>query len=136
VFFYYQNLGGGMAENESYNSSVERTLESIHKDIRIIVEHVARQNFINESYKDAIQKHSKDIEELSQKVSALENKMSRLDGGLNIIRTAIVLLSGVIIGISGWVGSSIIKSTSDISLIKEKQTRLDADVTLMRNYQK
>ncbi len=125
-----------MAENESYNSSVERTLESIHKDIRIIVEHVARQNFINESYKDAIQKHSKDIEELSQKVSALENKMSRLDGGLNIIRTAIVLLSGVIIGISGWVGSSIIKSTSDISLIKEKQTRLDADVTLMRNYQK
>jgi len=136
VFFYYQNLGGGMAENESYNSSVERTLESIHKDIRIIVEHVARQNFINESYKDAIQKHSKDIEELGQKVSALENKMSRLDGGLNIIRTAIVLLSGVIIGISGWVGSSIIKSTSDISLIKEKQTRLDADVTLMRNYQK
>lgn len=134
MLFYYQNLGGGMSENGSHNNAWEGKIDSIHKDIRLILEHIARQTFINESHKNSIDEITKEVDLLSAKLSALENKSSEASGGLKVIRFALTLLAGAILGVCGWSGSQIIQTNSDMSLIKEKITRLEIDVQQNRGF--
>lgn len=117
-----------MTDSGSYNNGVEKKIDSIHKDIRLILEHVARQTFINESYKNSIDELRKNLDEVTAKTNALENKASEAGGALKTIRFALTLLCGVILGVCAWVGGSIIQANSDVSLVKEKIIRLEIDV--------
>ena len=75
-----------MSENRPYNNGWEGKIDSIHKDIRLILEHVARQTFINEHHKNSIDEIRKEVDALELRVSALQNKSSSLDGGLGVLR--------------------------------------------------
>lgn len=125
-----------MTDNESYGVRVEKKIDSMQSDIRMLSDHVTRLTFINEAHQTVSEKNRKDIDGLTARVTSIENKAAQLDGGLNVIRIAITLLSGVFIGVCAWVGSSIIQSTSDISLLKERNARLEADVSAVRDYRK
>ncbi|MCK4099726.1 hypothetical protein HCY45_11115 [Acinetobacter radioresistens] len=118
----------------SYNNSLEKKVDSIQLDIRIILEHVARQTFINEANKANFEEIREDLDKLCSKVSTIENKSSAAEGGITVIKIAITLLSGVFIGVCTWVGSSIIQTTQENSLLKEKIARLEADVATLRDY--
>lgn len=120
----------------SYNNSLEKKVDSIQLDIRIILEHVARQTFINEANKANFEEIREDLDKLCSKVSTIENKSSAAEGGITVIKIAITLLSGVFIGVCTWVGSSIIQTTQENSLLKEKIARLEADVATLRDYRK
>ena len=113
-----------MPENGSHNNAWEGKIDSIHKDIRLILEHIARQTFINESHKNSIDEITKEVDQLSAKLS----------GGLKVIRFALTLLAGAILGVCSWSGSQIIQTNSDMSLIKEKITRLEIDVQQNRGF--
>ena len=123
-----------MTDSGSYNNGVEKKIDSIHKDIRLILEHVARQTFINESYKNSIDELRKNLDEVTAKTSALENRASEASGALKTIRFALTLLCGVILGVCTWVAGSIIQANSDVALIKEKIIRLETDTRNHRGY--
>lgn len=83
LFFNANFIGGCMPENRPYNNNGwEGKIDSIHKDIRLILEHVARQTFINEHHENAIDKIQKELDSLELKVSGLENKSATQDGAL------------------------------------------------------
>lgn len=136
VLFYYQNLGGLMTDNESYGVRVEKKIDSMQSDIRMLSDHVTRLTFINEAHQNMSAENRKDIDSIITRVGVLENKSAQLDGGLNVIRIALTLLAGVFIGVCTWVGSSIIQNAQENSLLKEKTARLESDVSTIRNYQK
>ncbi len=123
-----------MTENETYGIRLEKKIDSMQSDIRMLSDHVTKLTFINEAHQNASAENRKDIESLLTRVGTLENKSAQLDGGLNVIRIAITLLAGVFIGVCTWVGSSIIQNAQENSLLKEKTARLEADVATIRNY--
>jgi len=125
-----------MTENETYGVRLEKKIDSMQSDIRMLSDHVTKLTFINEAHQNASAENRKDIESLLTRVGTLENKSAQLDGGLNVIRIAITLLAGVFIGVCTWVGSSIIQTTQENSLLKEKIARLEADVATLRDYRK
>ena len=107
------------------NNGWESKSESIHKDIRIILEHVARQTFINEHHKNSIDEIRKEVDALEIQVSALQNKSSSQDGGLGVLRILMGLCGGSILAACIWVGTSIVQINQDQALMKEKVTRLE-----------
>lgn len=123
-----------MTENETYGVRLEKKIDSMQSDIRMLSDHVTKLTFINEAHQNASAENRKDIESLLTRVGTLENKSAQLDGGLNVIRIAITLLAGVFIGVCTWVGSSIIQNAQENSLLKKKTARLEADVATIRNY--
>ena len=125
MLFYCQNLGGGMSEYRPGNNGWESKIESIHKDIRLILEHVARQTFINEHHKNSIDEISKEVDALEIKVSTLQNKSASQDGGLGVLRILLGLCGGSLLAACIWVGSSIIQINQTQSLLNEKVARLE-----------
>ncbi|MBC6677354.1 MULTISPECIES: hypothetical protein [Acinetobacter] len=125
-----------MTDNESYGVRVEKKIDSMQSDIRMLSDHVTRLTFINEAHQNMSAENRKDIDSIITRVGVLENKSAQLDGGLNVIRIALTLLAGVFIGVCTWVGSSIIQNAQENSLLKEKTARLESDVSTIRNYQK
>ena len=118
-----------MPENRPYNNNGwEGKIDSIHKDIRLILEHVARQTFINEHHENAIAKIQKELDALELKVSSLENKSATQDGGLGVLRVLLGLCGGTVIAACIWVGASIIQINQTQSLMKEKVTRLEETI--------
>ncbi len=118
-----------MPENRPYNNNGwEGKIDSIHKDIRLILEHVARQTFINEHHENAIAKIQKELDALELKVSNLENKSAAQDGGLGFLKGLLGLCGGTIIAACIWVGASIIQINQTQSLMKEKVTRLEETI--------
>lgn len=114
-----------MPENRPHNNGWEGKIDSIHKDIRLILEHIARQTFINEHHENAITKIQKELDSLELKVSGLENKSATQDGGLGFLKGLLGLCGGTIIAACIWVGASIIQINQTQSLMKEKVTRLE-----------
>lgn len=99
-----------MTDNESYGVRVEKKIDSMQSDIRMLSDHVTRLTFINEAHQNMSAENRKDIDSIITRVGVLENKSAQLDGGLNVIRIALTLLAGVFIGVCTWVGSSIIQN--------------------------
>ncbi len=115
-----------MPENRPYNNNGwEGKIDSIHKDIRLILDHVARQTFINEHHKNSIDEIRKELDAVELKVSSLENKSARQEGGLGVLKFWIGLCGGSILAACLGVGASIIQIHQNQSLMKEKVTRLE-----------
>ena len=71
--------------------------------------------------------NAREIERLDEKVRHLENKSSNLDGGLNVVRWIGGALTGALIGLAGWLGSSIIDLKQKTSIHSLKFTRIDTN---------
>lgn len=84
-----------MTDNESYGVRVEKKIDSMQSDIRMLSDHVTRLTFINEAHQNMSAENRKDIDSIITRVGVLENKSAQLDGGLNVIRIALTLLAGV-----------------------------------------
>ncbi|MBP7900035.1 MAG: hypothetical protein KAZ51_02125 [Acinetobacter sp.] len=114
-----------MSGNEGYGLRLEKKIDNMQSDIRMLSDHVTRLTFINEAQKTAGEENRKDIDALDVKVSGLEKKSAAQDGGIGVLRFLLGLCGGSLIGLCAWVGSSIIQINQDQSLIKEKVTRLE-----------
>ena len=125
VLFFIAKGRGEMSENEGYGLRLEKKIDNMQSDIRMLSDHVTRLTFINEAQKNAGEENRKDIDALDVKVSDLEKKSAAQDGGIGVLRFLLGLCGGSLIGLCAWVGSSIIQINQDQSLIKEKVTRLE-----------
>lgn len=114
-----------MSENETYGLRLEKKIDNMQSDIRMLSDHVTRLIFINEAQQTTSAENKKELESLDAKVSNLEKKSATQEGGLSVIRTALGLFAGVIISACIWVGSSIIQINQDQSVMKEKMERLE-----------
>ncbi|WP_104500764.1 hypothetical protein [Acinetobacter indicus] len=121
-----------MADPETYGLRIEKKIDSMQSEIRTLSDHVTRLTFINEAHKTAGEENRKDIDQVCVRVGNLEKKSAAQEGGLTIIRIIISIFAGVVISACVWVGSSIVQSSRDDSVIKEKLTRLEADVAIIR----
>lgn len=114
-----------MSENESYGLRLEKKIDTLQSDIRMLSDHVTRLTFINEAHKESSEQNRKDIDALDIKVANLEKKSATQDGGIGVLRFLLGLCGGAIIAACAWIGSSIIQINQDQSLIKEKVGRLE-----------
>ncbi|WP_111860631.1 hypothetical protein [Acinetobacter sp. CFCC 10889] len=114
-----------MSENESYGLRVEKKIDAMQSDIRMLSDHVTRLTFINEAHKSASEENRKDIDALDLKVSALEHKSSMQDGGISVIKIILALFAGTVISACVGVGASIIQMSQELSIVKEKVARLE-----------
>ncbi len=133
MLFYCQNLGGGMSE-ETYGIRLEKKIDNMQSDIRMLSDHVTRLTFINEAHKETSEQNRKEIDALDIKVLALDKKSASQDGGISMLRYLLGACGGIIVAACFWVGSSIIQLSKDTSLLNEKLTRLETDVQNYRGY--
>lgn len=115
-----------MSEVEGYGLRLEKKIDSMQSDIRMLSDHVTRLTFINEAHQHTSAENRKDLDAIAEKVRHLENSSAKLDGGLNAMRLVTSVLACVIFSICGWFGASVIKNTQDISLLKEKVQRTES----------
>lgn len=84
VLFYYQNLGEIMSETETYGTRIERKLDSVQQEVKLLSETVLRLTVINEQHKSLSDENAKKIERM-------ESDMQQAKGAINLLK----VVSGV-----------------------------------------
>ena len=123
-----------MSEIEGYGVRVEKKIDSMQSDIRMLSDHVTRLTFINEAHQHTSTENRKDLDSIGEKVRHLEHYTSRLDGGMNIMRLLVSIFACIVFALCGWFGSAVIQNTQDTSLIKEKVGRHESKIEKSERY--
>ncbi|MEG2749530.1 MAG: hypothetical protein RR939_08960 [Acinetobacter sp.] len=113
-------------EAASTTSRLEKKIDQMQSDIRMLSDHVTRLTFINEAHQHTSTENRKDLDAIGEKVRHLEHYTSRLDGGMNVMRLLVSIFACVVFALCGWFGSAVIQNTQDISLLKEKVQRTES----------
>lgn len=116
-----------MSDTEGYGLRFEKKIDEIKADLKGVSETQIRQSMALETILTQGKDNAREIERLDEKVRHLENKSSNLDGGLNVVRWISGALTGALIGLAGWLGSSIIDLKQETSIHSSKLTRIDTD---------
>ncbi len=112
-----------MSDTGDYNSRVEKKIDSMQVDIRMLSDHVTRLTFINESHQNVSNENRKDLDTLAEKIRTLEHHAARLDGGVNTLRLITTIFASLVFALCGWFGSKVIQNTQDISLLRDNVSR-------------
>lgn len=121
-------------EAASTTSRLEKKIDQMQSDIRMLSDHVTRLTFINEAHQNSGAENRKDLEAIAEKVRHLEHYTSRLDGGMNVMRLLVSIFACVVFALCGWFGSKVIQNSQDTSLIKEKVDRHESKIEKSERY--
>ena len=113
-------------EAANATSRLEKKIDQMQSDIRMLSDHVTRLTFINEAHQHTSTENRQDLDAIGEKVRHLEHYTSRLDGGMNVMRLLVSIFACVVFALCGWFGSAVIQNTQDISLLKEKVQRTES----------
>ncbi len=116
-----------MSEQETYGVRVEKKIDQVQAELKSLSENQVRQSEQLAVILNQGKDNAREIDRLDEKVRFLENKSSSLDGGLNVVRWISGALTGALIGMAGWLGSSIIDLKQETSIHTSKLTRIDTD---------
>ncbi|MDH2019418.1 hypothetical protein N5J44_09865 [Acinetobacter ursingii] len=116
-----------MSEQETYGVRVEKKIDQVQAELKALSENQVRQSEQLAVILNQGKDNAREIDRLDEKVRFLENKSSGLDGGLNVVRWISGALTGALIGMAGWLGSSIIDLKQETSIHTSKLTRIDTD---------
>lgn len=122
-----------MIENGDYNARLEKKIDSMQSDIRMLSDHVTRLTFTNESHQNVSTENRKDLDALGEKLRTLEHHAARLDGGVNTLRLITSAFAGVVLALCGWFGSQVIQNTQDISLLRDNVSRHETQFEKIRS---
>lgn len=107
-------------EASSTTSRLEKKIDQMQSDIRMLSDHVTRLTFINEAHQNSGAENRKDLDAVGEKVRHLEHYTSRLNGGVNVLRYIVGLVSGTILGMGLWFGGQVIDNGKEIVGIKKE----------------
>lgn len=116
-----------MSEQESYGVRFEKKIDQVSEGLKTVSENQVRLSEQLKNILDQGRDNAREIERMDEKVRHLENKSSSLDGGLNVVRWISGALTGALIGLAGWLGSSIIELKQETSIHTSKLLRIDTD---------
>lgn len=116
-----------MSEQETYGVRVEKKIDQVQAELKVLSENQVRQSAQLDVILTQGKENTREIERMDEKVRHLENKSSSLDGGLNVVRWISGALTGALIGLAGWLGSSIIELKQETSIHTSKLLRIDTD---------
>lgn len=116
-----------MSEQETYGVRVEKKIDQVQAELKALSENQVRQSAQLDVILTQGKENTREIERMDEKVRYLENKSSSLDGGLNVVRWISGALTGALIGLAGWLGSSIIELKQETSIHTSKLLRIDTD---------
>ncbi|MEB4800689.1 hypothetical protein [Acinetobacter soli] len=116
-----------MSEQETYGVRVEKKIDQVQAELKALSENQVRQSAQLDVILTQGKENTREIERMDEKVRHLENKSSSLDGGLNVVRWISGALTGALIGLAGWLGSSIIELKQETSIHTSKLLRIDTD---------
>jgi hypothetical protein len=116
-----------MSEQESYGVRFEKKIDQVSEGLKTVSENQVRLSEQLKNILDQGRDNAREIERLDEKVRHLENKSSTVDGGLNVVRWISGALTGALIGVAGWLGSSIIELKQETSIHTSKLLRIDTD---------
>lgn len=116
-----------MSEQETYGVRVEKKIDQVQAELKALSENQVRQSAQLNVILTQGKENTREIERMDEKVRHLENKSSSLDGGLNVVRWISGALTGALIGLAGWLGSSIIELKQETSIHTSKLLRIDTD---------
>ena len=114
-----------MTAEEPYGVRVEKKIDSMQKDIRMLSDHVTRLTFINEAHQSTSAENKKDIDAMSEKVRHLESQAAQLNGGLNVFRYISFGICSVLFAICGWMWGALNSNTKDVIKLTEKVTNIE-----------
>ncbi|WP_151820446.1 hypothetical protein [Acinetobacter soli] len=116
-----------MSEQETYGVRVEKKIDQVQAELKALSENQVRQSAQLDVILTQGKENTREIERMDEKVRHLENKSSSHDGGLNVVRWISGALTGALIGLAGWLGSSIIELKQETSIHTSKLLRIDTD---------
>lgn len=114
-----------MSEIEGYGLRLEKKIDHLQNDIRMLSDHVTRLTFINEAHQNASIENKKDIDAMSEKVRNLESQAAKLDGGLNAFRYISFFACSILFGACGWIWGALDSNTKDTIKLTEKVTNIE-----------
>ena len=114
-----------MAEMETYGLRLEKKIDTLQNDIRMLSDHVTRLTFINEAHQSAGAENKKDIDAISEKVRHLESQASQLNGGLNVFRYISFFVCSILFAVCGWIWGALDSNTKDTIKLTEKVTNIE-----------
>ncbi|MEQ1203041.1 hypothetical protein ABLT98_04235 [Acinetobacter baumannii] len=120
-----------MAEAETYGSRIEKKLDSVQQEVKLLSETVLRSTLMYEQHKSLSEDNAKKIERLDAAAQKSEGAITFLKffGGFAI--TGILTFSTWIVSSHSTTQQRLAESNQKIAILESKLIRLDTDISLV-----
>lgn len=106
-------LGEGMSEAETYGTRIERKLDSVQQEVKLLSETVLRLTVINEQHKSLSDENAKKIERM-------EGEIQQAKGAINLLKIVSGVAVASLITFCTWIVSANQVTQQRISDINQK----------------